>query len=174
MDQISFIFPNEEMESKALDFRNEFFENSEKTINGCYKLDMDKYTYSEWLQIIRDNLDEDTSNPKFGTSHTFFAIRDDGKIVGIINFRHKLTDFYKDSGHIGYSVRPSERKKGYATEILRQMLEFAQENELSIIYLVCKKSNEASRKTILKHGGELHRLFAENEIEYEEYTIRLT
>lgn len=162
------------MESKALDFKNEFFENGERTINGSYKLDMDKYPYSEWLQIIRDNLDENTSNPKFGTSHTFFAVRDDGNLVGIVNFRHKLTDFYKNSGHIGYSIRPNQRKKGYATEILRQMLEFAQENGLSAVHLVCKKDNEASRKTILKNQGELNRSFVENEIEFEEYLIKLT
>ena len=70
---------------------------------------MDKYSYIDCLQIIRDNLNKETVNPKFGISHTFFAVRNYKKIVGIVNFRYALTDFYKDSGHIGYSVRPLER-----------------------------------------------------------------
>jgi predicted acetyltransferase len=59
-----------------------------------------------------------------------FAVNDEGGIIGIVNFRHSLTDFYKDSGHIGCSVRPSQRKKGYATEILRQTLQIAKEQGL--------------------------------------------
>lgn len=173
MDDLLLVFPNEEMEAKALDFKKEFIDNGEKTINGSYKLDMDKYNYFEWLQVIRENLIKETVNPKFGFSHTFFAVRKDGEIIGIVNFRHILTDFYKDSGHIGYSVRPSERKKGYATEILRQVLEFAKKQGLDKVYLTCKKDNEASRKTILGNNGALNRTFAKNEIEYEEYYINI-
>lgn len=173
MSGLVLVLPNEEMESKALEFKKEFFDNGEKTIYGSYKLDMDRYTYSEWLQIIKDNLSKDRANPKFGLSHTFFAVKNDGKIVGIVNFRHTLTDFYKDSGHIGYSVRPSERKKGYATEILRQVLECAKKHGLTEVYLTCKKENEASRKTILKNCGTLNRTFVKNETDYEEYRISL-
>ncbi len=159
------------MEIKALEFKSEFFENGEQTINGSYKLDMDRYTYSEWLQIIRDNLDKDKVNPKFGFSHTLFAINKDKKIIGIVNFRHVLTDFYKNSGHIGYSVRPLERKKGYATEILRQTLDYAKKQGLSEVFLVCKRDNEASKKTIIKNNGSLIRTFFDSEIEYQEYRI---
>lgn len=173
MSILVLVLPNEEMESRALDFKKEFFDNGEKTINGSYKLDMDRYTYSEWLQIIKDNLNKDVVNPKFGLSHTFFAVKYDGKIVGIVNFRHTITDFYKDSGHIGYSVRPSERKKGYATEILRQVLECVKKQGLTEVYLTCKKDNEASRKTIVRNCGTLNRIFIKNEIEYEEYRISL-
>ena len=173
MGDLLLVFPKEDMESKALDFKKEFFDNGEKTINGSYKLDMDRYTYSEWLQIIKDNLNKDVVNPKFGLSHTFFAVKYDGEIIGIVNLRHTLTDFYKDSGHIGYSVRPSERKKGYATEILRQVLDCAKKQGLAEVYLTCKKNNEASRKTIIRNCGTLNRIFVKNEIEYEEYRISL-
>ncbi|HKM35242.1 MAG TPA: GNAT family N-acetyltransferase [Lachnospiraceae bacterium] len=171
MNNLLLVFPSEEMEIKALEFKRDFFDNGEKTINGSYKLDMDRYTYSEWLQIIRDNLDKDKANPKFGFSHTLFAINEDKKIIGIVNFRHVLTDFYKNSGHIGYSVRPLERKKGYATEILSQTLDYAKKQGLSEVFLVCKRDNEASKKTIIKNNGLLIRTFLDSEIEYQEYRI---
>lgn len=173
MNDLELVFPKEEMETKALNFKKEFTDNGEKTINGSYKLDMDKYSYLEWLQIIKDNLNKETVNPKFGFSHTLFAVRNDGEIIGIVNFRHTLTDFYKDLGHIGYSVRPSERKKGYATEILKQALDFAKNQGLTKVFLTCKKDNEASKKTILKNRGVFNRTFAKNEIEYEEYYISI-
>lgn len=173
MNSLTLVFPNEEMEKEALDFKKEFIDNGEKTIDGSYKLDMDKYSYTEWLGIIRDNLDAKKVNPKFGFSHTFFAVRDDNKIVGIVNFRHTLTDFYKDLGHIGYSVRPLERKKGYAAEILRQTLEVAKKQGLLRVYLTCRKDNEASRKTILKNKGILSRTFIKSDINYEEFYINI-
>lgn len=172
MDNIDLVFPSTEMELHALNFKREFFDNGEKTINGSYKLDMDKYTYSDWVQIIKDNLRVDTVNPKFGLSHTLFAVNNEGEIIGIVNFRHSRTDFYKNSGHIGYSVRPSQRRKGYATEILRKTLETAKKQGLTEVYLVCKKDNEASKKTIIKNNGSLNRIFINNEIEYEEYHIK--
>lgn len=171
MNNLSLVFPSEEMEIKALEFKREFFVNGEKTINGSYKLDIDRYTYSQWLQIIRDNLDKDKVNPIFGFSHTLFAINEDKKIIGIVNFRHVLTDFYKNSGHIGYSVRPLERKKGYATEILRQTLDYAKKQGLSEVFLVCKRDNEASKKTIIKNNGSLIRTFLNSETEYQEFRI---
>lgn len=171
MEKINLVFPSMEMELHALNFKREFFDNGEKTINGSYKLDIDKYTYSDWLQVIKDNLSEDTINPRFGLSHTLFAVNDEGEIIGIVNFRHLLTDFYKGAGHIGYSVRPSQRKKGYATEILRQTLGIAKKQGLTEVYLVCKKDNDASKKTIIKNYGSLSRTFKNNEIEYEEYRI---
>ena len=106
MANISLVFPRIDMEAEAIAFKQEFFDNGQQTINGSYKLDVDKYSYSAWLKIITDNLHKEDANPKYGTSHTFFAINEEKKIVGVINFRHTLTEFYKDSGHIGYSVRP--------------------------------------------------------------------
>ena len=62
--------------------------------------------------------------------------------MGIIDFRHTLNDFLKDLGNCGYSVRPSERRKGIATEMLRQLLD-----------------NEPSVKTIIRNGGVYERSF---------------
>lgn len=78
----------------------------------------EKYSFKDWIEIIKNKLDEEMHNPKFGLSHTLFAVRSDETIFGIVNLRHTITEFYKNSGHIGYNVRPSSRNKGYGKEIL--------------------------------------------------------
>ena len=95
---------------------------------------------------------------------TFFAIDETKKLVGIIDLRHTLNDFLKDFGNCGYSVRPSERRKGYATEMLRQLLCVARECGLDELHLSVERDNEPSIKTIKKNGGIYERSFEfENE-----------
>lgn len=173
MNKIKLVLPNFAMKEKAVDFRQEFFDIGEMVINGSYKLDMvEKYTYEEWVDIIHTNLDKEKSNPKFGTSETYFAVDDDDEIVGIINFRHTITDFYKDLGHIGYSTRPSRRCQGIATEMLRLILDKAKDKNFDSVTLVCKSSNIPSNRTIIKNGGKLNRTFGDEEIK-KEYIITL-
>jgi predicted acetyltransferase len=78
-----------------------------------------------------------------------------GEIVAVSNVRHALTDhLLKWGGHIGYGVRPSMRKRGFATEILRQSLARARALGLRKVRLTCDKENIASARTILRNGGE--------------------
>ena len=73
--------------------------------------------------------------------------------------RHTLNEFLKDFGNCGYSVRPSERRKGYATEMLRQILLIAKQVGLQEVHLSVERNNEASVKTIIKNGGKYERSF---------------
>ena len=151
MCQIKLVIPDKNMKNEAIEFKNEFFDNGEKTINGSFKWD-GLELYDEWLKIVKYSLSSDTANPKWGVITTFFGVRkSDGKIVGIINLRHSLTEKFIHSGHIGYSIRPSERMKGYATEMLKQLLVYAKNQGLEEVDLVCKSNNTASIKTILKN-----------------------
>lgn len=173
MDELALIFPNENMEEKALQFKSEFFANGEKVINGSAMLDI-KDNYFEWLKMISDSSRAETVNPNWVVSDTFFAVRkNDGKIVGIIDFRHYLNDFLKDFGHIGYSVTPTERKKGYATEMLCQVLKYAKNQGLSEVQLSCKVDNIASRKTILNNGGISKRFYEHDSKKAEVFIISL-
>ena len=84
---------------------------------------------------------------------------DEDTIIGIIDLRHTLNDFLKDFGNSGYSVRPSQRKKGYATQMLKLILEVAREAGLTELHLSVEKDNIPSIKTIVKNGGVYERSF---------------
>ena len=75
-------------------------------------------------------------------------MNESNKIVGIIDLRHTLNDFLKDFGNCGYSVRPSERKKGYATDMLRQILKVAKESGMDELHLSVERDNKPSIRTI--------------------------
>ena len=150
--------PVKEYESEAKAFKQEFIDNGETTINGSELLDqMD--SYDEWLKSVTDNTSSDTVNPSWVVTDTFFAFDDNDRIVGIIDLRHDLNDFLKDFGNSGYSVRPSDRRKGYATRMLGLILKRAGEAGLSRLQLSVERSNEPSIKTITKNGGVYERSF---------------
>ena len=85
----------------------------------------------------------------------FFYVRpSDRKIVGMIQVRYYFNEYLeKYAGHIGYSVRPSERRKGYAKQMLRDCLPFCREIGLESVLITCDEDNEGSRRTILANGG---------------------
>ena len=170
---IHLITPTADMESQAMAFRQEFYDVGERVIYGSYKLDQERYSYADWLGILESNRSEETANPKFGVSDTFFAENGAGKLVGIINIRYDLTLFYRDSGHIGYSVAPGQRRRGYATEMLRAALELAKQHGLTEVKLVCRADNHASIQTILRCSGQLGRSFQSDGIDKKEYIIDL-
>lgn len=83
-----------------------------------------------------------------------FIRKADDKLVGMIQVRHYFNELLeKYSGLIGYSVRPSERRKGYAKEMLRMALPFCKEIGLEKVLITCIDGNTGSEKTILANGG---------------------
>lgn len=80
----------------------------------------------------------------------------DGRIVGRLSLRHELNDsLRREGGHVGYGVVASERRKGFATQMLRLSLPLAREVGLDRILVTCDDDNAGSRRTIEKCGGVL-------------------
>ena len=84
-------------------------------------------------------------------------------LLGAVNIRHCLNDYLlKYGGHIGDGIRPSERKKGYATELIRLSLDECKKLGIKKALIVCDKTNIASAKTIIKNGGILENEIVDN------------
>lgn len=156
MNEIKLILPTEELESKANEFKKEFFDYGETVINGSGLLD--QLDYTEWLEHTEKYRREETVGDDWVPSTTFFAIRkEDDKIVGIIDIRHHIQHPFllEYGGHIGYAVRPTERRKGYASEMLALAIQYAKEIGLDKVMLGCYADNIGSVKTIQKYKGKL-------------------
>ena len=149
--------PSKEYEEQVMNYKKAFIENND-SFDGCAGLE-DASSYDEWVKF------EERLRKKYGNqyvpSDVYLAIReDDNKLIGIIDFRHDLSEFlFNYGGNIGYSVLPEERRKGYAKEMLRQLLEKCKDLGKKKVLLACDKENIASVKTIIYNGGVL-----ENEI----------
>ena len=157
--------PTIEHKQEALEFRKEHIDHNETAIHGDNGLD-EAETYEGWL--VRIDIVEAGKHEYLLPSSINFAVIGD-RIVGIVDIRHSLNDFLlREGGHIGYSVRHSERRKGYATEILRMALGKCRQMGIGKILVVCDKHNLGSQKTVLNNGGVL-----ENEITRESGNISL-
>lgn len=132
---------------------------------------------AEWLQFNKD-AEDPVKKPDFWVvSEQFAYLRErDGRIVGMIQFRHEFNDFLREyGGNVGYSVRPNERRKGYAKRMLTECLRVLRAFGLERALITCLTDNEASRKTILSCGGVYERTtFCERDgVWLERYWISL-
>ncbi len=153
MEEMKLILPDESYLEQVAEYRREFLEN-DSSMDGCGPLrrfeDM-----SEWLYQIRLYFQKETVPAGRVQATQFLYIRaSDNKLVGMIQVRHEFNEYLeKYAGHIGYSVRPSERRKCYASSMLKEALKFCKEIGLERVLISCIETNEASRRTILKNGG---------------------
>ena len=116
--------------------------------------DTENFVYEEWLEINMQkemgiNLPENRV-----PSIQFVSFDNVGHALGFLNLRLRLNEgLLNYAGHIGYSIRPSERGKGYAKETLRQGLQVAKEKNIKKALVTCSVNNPASRAVILANGG---------------------
>ncbi|MDO4317608.1 MAG: GNAT family N-acetyltransferase [Lachnospiraceae bacterium] len=152
------VFPGLGYKEKAIEYIKEFYTYGSE-ISGSGSLDrfLRESTYERWLEQLVKNMDIANLPETMAPSLTYFYVREeDDKIIGMINIRLALNEFLrKEAGHIGYSVRPTERRKQYATAMLREGLRVCGIMGIEDVIVSCDKSNIASAKVIQNCGGEL-------------------
>ena len=129
------------------------FEQAHSPHDGGF-WETEAFSYEEWLETNMQkemgiNLPENRV-----PSIQFVSFDDVGRALGFLNLRLKLNEgLLNHAGHIGYSIRPSERGKGYAKEALRQGLQVAKEKNIKKSLVTCSTENPASRAVIVANGG---------------------
>ena len=153
MEEFILIRPTSEYASQIVEYRQEFLDAGD-SMDGTGPLRRTSNP-EEYIQICLDHEDPLKVPSHLVPATQFFFIRkSDNKLVGMIQVRHHFNDYLeKYAGHIGYSVRPSERRKGYAKEMLKMALPFCREIGLDKVLISCIDGNIGSEKTILANGG---------------------
>jgi len=131
------------------------FEETQSAHDGGF-WDAEAFVYEAWLESNRD-MEMGLGIPEgWVPAVQLVAFARDGQAVGFLNLRLRLSAYLlEEGGHIGYSIRPSERDKGYAKESLRQGLQVAKGKNIKRALVTCSTENPASRAVILGNGGEL-------------------
>lgn len=161
MESFYFEKPSIKRKKEIIEFLDEFVKYG-SDINGSGSLDKiyDGYTFEEALDMcLRLEDEEYAKSVGKCPGKTFLLVReDDNKIVGTINLRWNLTDaMLKFGGHIGYGIRPTERRKGYNKINLYMVLKVAKKIGLDRVMLDCNVNNIGSDNTIKSLGGVLER-----------------
>ncbi len=162
MSKIKLIELDEKYADEVMNFKNEVQESGE-ILQGCGEL-RDSDTFEEWKQASINSMSEETVRKGFVPASQFIAINtSDDKFIGAVNIRHRLNDgLLKSGGHIGYIVIPSERRKGYCTEMLNLALKECSKLGIDNVLITAKEDNIGSNKVIKKNG-----FVFENTVEHE-------
>ena len=164
------------MSMRLIEPAMEYARDIEGSMDGCGSLRRCA-TGAEWIEKSLAGKDPARVEPGRVPATQFIYVREeDGRVVGMLQIRHYFNDHLRlYGGHIGYSVRPSERRKGYATAMLRDALPHCRELGITDVLISCVVGNEGSRRTILNNGGVYESTVHEPEIgrDLERYWIHL-
>ena len=150
---IKLVKPSIKYKDSFIESVNEF--HNEGKYNDYYNLEIICNDFNKFLSSYDD--EEKGINLAEGyVPATNLWLVDDNKFLGRVSIRHKLTKkLLNEGGHIGYGVRPSERKKGYGNKILELSLPIARKIGIDKALLICDDDNIGSYKIIEKNGGIL-------------------
>ncbi len=154
-------------------YRQEFMDTGGEFHGDCALQHFDDPL--SWLSYNRALENHEIAASSWTAYDQYLCVRaDDERVVGMINFRR--TDdaaLGEYAGEIGFSVRPSERRKGYAKAMLKECLSKCAARGIESAVLTCNRANQASRRTILACGGAFERN-AHGDEGMERYLLKTT
>lgn len=153
MNELILISPTMEYAEEIMAYRQEFL-NCGSSMDGCGALRRCDSAHA-FVEESEAALHPETLRPGLVLATQLLCVRtSDRKVIGMIQIRHYFNDFLeKYGGHIGYSVCPSERRKGYAKAQLQLALPICRKLGLSKVLITCDQDNIGSEKTIVANGG---------------------
>ena len=154
MDKIILVKPDLSYADEIIKYKEESLAES-PIINGSAGLD--RFSSIEiWFEELKKRSCEDTVPKGLVPSSTYLGVREkDNYIVGMIDIRHYLNEYLTQvGGNIGYSVRKTERNKGYAKQMLKLALEKCRDLKMKKVLITCDEDNIASEKVILSANAK--------------------
>jgi len=145
--------PSAADEAAVTEMVQEFAENGEEFIYGSSGAN--RLPYAAWLEKIKKGSKKEGLAPDRMPQHTYIGVLvPENRAVGFIAIRPELNEaLLRGAGHIGYSIRPSQRRKGYGKAQLMAALRKIGEKGVENALVTCDEGNDASAATILSCGG---------------------
>lgn len=113
-------------------------------------------SYEVWLSRVRADRDARTCPAGRVPQTLYLAFNEQSELVGAVSLRPQPDEAtLRDTGHVAYGVRPSQRRKGYATQMLALAVEQLRAMGVASVWVTCAADNEASIRTVLRNGGVL-------------------
>lgn len=146
--------PSKRLKDSYLSLVSEFKDRDEDLVP--FPLGFDTSDFGAFLNKLEDARKGLGLAEGFVANTTYWLVTENEEVVAVSNLRHELTEaLRKEGGHIGYGVRPSARRLGYATRVLEETLNEAKLIGIQRCMVTCNKENTGSAKAILKNGGIL-------------------
>lgn len=151
-NEVILIKPTVRLKNEYLSFYQEWKESGKNMVP--WVISKDPSDFEGMVQSLLDAEKGENLPANWVPDSTYWLINQNDRVLGAVNIRHRLTEkLFQTGGHIGYGIRPSERRRGYATKLLALSLEIVKEFEISKVLVVCDETNIGSTKTILNNGG---------------------
>lgn len=160
----------EKYKSQLTDMLDEWYATGEKIVPYAIR----KVDYHDFEAYL-DSLEVKEGISGKVPDSTFFALDEERNIfLGAVNIRHYLNEaLLLNGGHIGDGIRPSERRKGYATQMIGLALLECRKLGIDKVLMVCDKENIASAKSIMNNGGVLENEVVVDGVTEQRYWILL-